>query len=116
MPSAPRSRTTRSRTAWRRTPRTPSRPSQPPPAEQPIRSRFLGHSRTQNPAQAPAVLLIGQARHAPEESSMASTETSTDTQTAHGVLLSETAAREIKSIIQQQELDASKVCLRVGVK
>jgi iron-sulfur cluster assembly protein len=47
---------------------------------------------------------------------MASTETSTDTQTAHGVLLSETAAREIKSIIQQQELDASKVCLRVGVK
>jgi len=30
--------------------------------------------------------------------------------------LSETAAREIKSIIQQQELDAAKVRLRVGVK
>lgn len=30
--------------------------------------------------------------------------------------LSETAAREIKTIIQQQELDASKVRLRVGVK
>jgi len=33
-----------------------------------------------------------------------------------GVILSETAAREIKSIIQQQELDADKVRLRVGVK
>ncbi|MFN5946286.1 MAG: iron-sulfur cluster insertion protein ErpA [Phycisphaerae bacterium] len=32
------------------------------------------------------------------------------------VILSETAAREIKTIIQQQELDADKVCLRVGVK
>jgi iron-sulfur cluster assembly protein len=32
------------------------------------------------------------------------------------VILSETAAREIRSIIQQQELDADKVCLRVGVK
>ena len=30
--------------------------------------------------------------------------------------LSETAAREIKSIIQQQELDSGKVRLRVGVK
>jgi len=30
--------------------------------------------------------------------------------------LSETAAREIKTIIQQQELDAAKVRLRVGVK
>ncbi|MCE9589939.1 MAG: iron-sulfur cluster insertion protein ErpA [Planctomycetes bacterium] len=30
--------------------------------------------------------------------------------------LSETAAREIKTIIQQQELDATKVRLRVGVK
>lgn len=33
-----------------------------------------------------------------------------------GVILSETAAREIKTIIQQQELDADKVRLRVGVK
>lgn len=32
------------------------------------------------------------------------------------VILSPTAAREIKTIIQQQELDESKVCLRVGVK
>ncbi len=33
-----------------------------------------------------------------------------------GIQLSETAAREIKTIIQQQELDAEKVRLRVGVK
>ncbi|MFT5423507.1 MAG: iron-sulfur cluster assembly protein [Phycisphaerales bacterium] len=33
-----------------------------------------------------------------------------------GVILSESAAREIKTIIGQQELDADKVCLRVGVK
>ena len=32
------------------------------------------------------------------------------------ITLTETAAREIKSIIDQQELDASKVRLRVGVK
>ena len=32
------------------------------------------------------------------------------------VILSETAAREIGTIIKQQELDADKVCLRVGVK
>jgi iron-sulfur cluster assembly protein len=35
---------------------------------------------------------------------------------AQGVILTESAAREIKSIIQQQELDADKVRLRVGVK
>lgn len=35
---------------------------------------------------------------------------------APSVILSETAAREIRTIIQQQELDASKVRLRVGVK
>jgi len=34
----------------------------------------------------------------------------------HGVLLSETAAKEIQSIIKDQELDADKVRLRVGVK
>jgi iron-sulfur cluster assembly protein len=32
------------------------------------------------------------------------------------IRLSETAAREIRTIIQQQELDAAKICLRVGVK
>ncbi|WP_428388041.1 iron-sulfur cluster insertion protein ErpA [Mucisphaera sp.] len=32
------------------------------------------------------------------------------------VTISETAAREIKTIIDQQELDAEKVRLRVGVK
>jgi iron-sulfur cluster assembly protein len=32
------------------------------------------------------------------------------------VILTEGAAREIKSIIEQQELDAETVCLRVGVK
>lgn len=36
--------------------------------------------------------------------------------TAHGVLLSEVAAKEIQSIIKDQELDAEKVRLRVGVK
>jgi iron-sulfur cluster assembly protein len=34
----------------------------------------------------------------------------------HGVILSAAAAKEIGRIIQDQELDASKVCLRVGVK
>jgi iron-sulfur cluster assembly protein len=38
------------------------------------------------------------------------------TQETHGVLLSETAAKEIQSIIKDQELDAEKVRLRVGVK
>ncbi len=32
------------------------------------------------------------------------------------VVLTDTAAREIKSIISQQELDSEKVCLRLGVK
>ena len=32
------------------------------------------------------------------------------------VILTETAAREINTIIEQQELDADTVCLRVGVK
>lgn len=36
--------------------------------------------------------------------------------TSSGIVLSELAAREIRSIIQQQELDADKVRLRVGVK
>src|SRR5687768_11376835 len=40
----------------------------------------------------------------------------TQTEEVHGVLLSETAAKEIQSIIKDQELDAEKVRLRVGVK
>jgi iron-sulfur cluster assembly protein len=35
---------------------------------------------------------------------------------ASTVILSESAAREIRTIIQQQELDADKIRLRVGVK
>lgn len=42
-------------------------------------------------------------------------QTSNDAQ-VQGVILTETAAREIKTIVQQQELDADKVRLRVGVK
>lgn len=40
-------------------------------------------------------------------------ETGTDTE---GVFLSEAAAKEIHNIIREQELDAEKVRLRVGVK
>jgi iron-sulfur cluster assembly protein len=40
---------------------------------------------------------------------------STTTETA-GVIITETAAREIKTIIEQQGLDTDKVRLRVGVK
>jgi iron-sulfur cluster assembly protein len=38
------------------------------------------------------------------------------TQSQIGIILTESAAREIRNIIQQQELDADKVRLRVGVK
>ncbi|MBK7405002.1 MAG: iron-sulfur cluster insertion protein ErpA [Phycisphaerales bacterium] len=38
------------------------------------------------------------------------------TTTESGIILSEAAAREIRNIIEQQELDAAKVRLRVGVK
>ncbi len=37
-------------------------------------------------------------------------------ETEQGVLLTEAAAKEIRHIIEQQELDADKVRLRVGVK
>ena len=47
---------------------------------------------------------------------MATQTTTTTEPTATGIILSETAAREIRTIIQQQELDAEKVRLRVGVK
>ena len=33
-----------------------------------------------------------------------------------GIEVTETAVREIKSIIEQQELNAEKACLRLGVK
>jgi iron-sulfur cluster assembly protein len=49
---------------------------------------------------------------------MASTTTQpapTTTET-HGIILTETAAREVKTIVEQQELDKDKVRLRVGVK
>ncbi|MBL0870586.1 MAG: iron-sulfur cluster insertion protein ErpA [Phycisphaerales bacterium] len=38
------------------------------------------------------------------------------TETASGLILTETAAKEIQKIIKDQELDASKIRLRVGVK
>jgi len=41
---------------------------------------------------------------------------SNDTAQDQAVILTETAAREVKSIIESQELDAEKVRLRVGVK
>lgn len=43
------------------------------------------------------------------------TTTTTDTTTS-AVYLTESAAREIRTIVQQQELDADKIRLRVGVK
>lgn len=48
---------------------------------------------------------------------MALTQTQNPAETAApGVILTESAAREIHKIIAEQELDASKVRLRVGVK
>ena len=49
---------------------------------------------------------------------MTSLDTTNDSATTEqpGVILTEGAAREINSIIAQQELDAETVCLRVGVK
>ena len=46
---------------------------------------------------------------------MTAIDTNTTTEQA-GVILTETAAREIKTIVEQQELDADAVRLRVGVK
>jgi len=42
--------------------------------------------------------------------------TTPETTEQPAVLLTKTAAREVKTIIEQQELDADSVCLRVGVK
>ncbi|MCH7962215.1 MAG: iron-sulfur cluster assembly accessory protein, partial [Planctomycetes bacterium] len=39
-----------------------------------------------------------------------------ETVAENAVLITENAAREIRKIIEEQELDASKVRLRVGVK
>jgi iron-sulfur cluster assembly protein len=48
---------------------------------------------------------------------MATTTTHTDEKSQqHGVILTEAAAKEIHKIVQEQELDPSKVRLRVGVK
>jgi iron-sulfur cluster assembly protein len=49
---------------------------------------------------------------------MSETATTTETQPASAstVILSESAAREIRNIVQQQELDVEKIRLRVGVK
>jgi iron-sulfur cluster assembly protein len=47
---------------------------------------------------------------------MSTTETSAATPTTQGIILSETAAKEVRHIIADQELDAEKVRLRVGVK
>ncbi|MBY0263636.1 MAG: iron-sulfur cluster insertion protein ErpA [Phycisphaerales bacterium] len=47
---------------------------------------------------------------------MSSTTTTAPETTAAGIILAEGAAREIRNIIQQQELDADKIRLRVGVK
>ncbi len=45
------------------------------------------------------------------------TETTTETQTEQsGVILTESAAREIRAIVEQQELDVENIRLRVGVK
>lgn len=42
--------------------------------------------------------------------------TTESTAAIQGILLSETAAKEVRNIIRDQELDAEKVRLRVGVK
>jgi iron-sulfur cluster assembly protein len=48
--------------------------------------------------------------------STTSTTPATQPEQAQSVILTETAAKEILHIIKEQELDAEKVCLRVGVK
>lgn len=44
------------------------------------------------------------------------THTHSHAETSSGLVLTETAAKEIQKIIKDQELDASKIRLRVGVK
>jgi iron-sulfur cluster assembly protein len=45
-----------------------------------------------------------------------STDHAHDASTQRGVIITESAAREVRNIIQQQELEADKIRLRVGVK
>ena len=47
---------------------------------------------------------------------MSTTETEAPQTQSAAIILSESAAREIRNIVQQQELDADKIRLRVGVK
>lgn len=47
---------------------------------------------------------------------MSTTETEAPLAQSAAIILSESAAREIRNIVQQQELDADKIRLRVGVK
>ena len=47
---------------------------------------------------------------------MSTTETEAPQAQSAAIILSESAAREIRNIVQQQELDADKIRLRVGVK
>lgn len=47
---------------------------------------------------------------------MSATTTDTHANTAASVFLSESAAREVRNIVQQQELDGDKIRLRIGVK
>src|ERR1043165_9954906 len=51
----------------------------------------------------------------PESMSDTATTSTAESQTS-SVILSESAAREVRNIIQQQELDAEKIRLRIGVK
>lgn len=47
---------------------------------------------------------------------MSTTQTEAPQAQSAAIILSESAAREIRNIVQQQELDADKIRLRVGVK
>jgi len=47
---------------------------------------------------------------------MSTTQTEAPHTQSAAIILSESAAREIRNIVQQQELDADKIRLRVGVK
>jgi iron-sulfur cluster assembly protein len=51
-----------------------------------------------------------------EAMSDAATATTTTPEAQTGIILSESAAKEIRKIVQDQELDADKIRLRVGVK
>lgn len=87
----------------RRPPRAQPDSAPPTPSPSPATSSTAGYPPPlSRPRPAPTIPQLSR-RHNQEQSTMP-------------VTISETAAREIKTIIQQQELDASKVRLRVGVK